>query len=127
MIQYDFGNEPGAGVIDGGTVPPPSTRAGHHGTWYGIDQYLYLHDQRVLGRRACGSSGSATATAARPRRRPSGDYYETYRGPELDSQQARHATARAPLGLDGHARLSPLRRRHAFQQFLLDCDLIVRF
>ena len=103
VIQHDYGNEPGAGV--GGTVA----------SWYGVNQYLFctINECWKAGMRFewfRDENGSARAG-----RRPDGRLLRAYLRRELDAQRARDRPARASLGLDRHARLLSLRRRHPIE------------
>jgi hypothetical protein len=122
VIQWDFGNEPGAGFGNPTTVGNPTVA-----NWYGIDQYLFrtINDHWKAGMRFewfRDENGARVPGAGQ-----TGDYFELTAG--LNWTPNKHVLLRPELRWDwtGTAGLYPFGDGTRSNQVLLDCDLIVQF
>jgi hypothetical protein len=115
VIQNDYASEPGAG------------RGGSVASWYGLNQYLYytINERWRAGMRFewfRDENGSRVPGAHR-----TGDYYELSTG--LNWTPNKQVCVRPELRWDTTSTpdLYPFGDNTRSNQFLLDCDVVVRF
>jgi hypothetical protein len=122
VIQYDYGNQPGAGLSNPTSGGNPTVAS-----WYGIDQYLFrtINDRWRAGMRFewfRDENGSRVPGAGQ-----TADYFELTAGANWTPNK--HVTLRPELRWDwtGTPNYYPFGDGTRSNQVLLDCDLIVRF
>jgi len=122
VIQWDYGDEPGAGVGNPTTAFTPTVAS-----WYGIDQYLFytINDCWKAGLRFewfRDANGSRVPGADQ-----TADYYELTAG--LNWTPNKHVVLRPEIRWDwtGTPGYYPFGDGTRSNQVLLDCDLIVRY
>ena len=121
VIQYDYGNEPGAGVTNLSNGNPTVA------SWYGIDQYLFrtINQRWKAGMRFewfRDENGSRVPNSGR-----TADYFELTTGANWTPNK--HLTVRPELRWDwtGTPGYYPFGDGTRSNQVLLGCDLILRF